>query len=133
MGTTSCSQAERHRPDKLGHHKHDLDAVKKAPGSRYWHDKMKVSEASQAVFDGAQCGDTRRVLAALNAHGDPNCVNFAGYSPLMLAVGGGYREVVALLLQASGDPNYNLDGVGPLMIAASGGQVEVARMLVNCG
>ena len=68
------------------------------------------------------------VFKALNAHGDPNCVNFAGYSEpwqpskplkskvktrwisqksplsallkaLMLSVGGGYVEVVAMLLQ----------------------------------
>merc|ERR550532_2290087 len=57
-------------------------------GARYWHDKMQMSSASQAIFDAAQRGDTRRVLAALKAHGDPNCVNAAGYTPLMLAVGG---------------------------------------------
>jgi len=128
MGTASCSQAERRGADAIG-----PDAIRKAPGARYWHDKMKVSEASQAVFDGSQCGDTRRVLAALNANGDPNCVNFAGYTALMLAVGGGYREIVALLLQASGNPNYALAGLTPLMIAAASGQLEVSRMLVNCG
>ncbi|CAE8633935.1 unnamed protein product [Polarella glacialis] len=60
---------------------------------------MQLSASSQAVFEGAQLGDTRRVLAALNAHGDPNCVNFGGYTALMMAVGGGYREIVALLSQ----------------------------------
>lgn len=102
-------------------------------GARYWHDKMRMSASSQAIFEGAQKGDTRRVLTALNAHGDPNCVNFAGYTALMLAVGGGYREVVALLLQAGGNANYSLGGLTPLMIAAAAGQIEVCRMLINCG
>ncbi|CAJ1340272.1 unnamed protein product [Effrenium voratum] len=94
--------------------------------ARHWHDKMMMSAASQAVFEGSQRGDTRRVLAALNAHGDPNCVNFGGYSALMLAVGGGYME-------ASANPNAGISGVTPLMVAAASGQVEVARMLINCG
>merc|ERR1719387_488136 len=92
-----------------------------------------MSAASQAVFDGAQRGDAGRVLAALNANGDSNCVNFSGYTALMLAVGGGYREIVALLLQASSNPNYAVAGLTPLMIAAASGQLEVSRMLVNCG
>jgi ankyrin repeat protein len=99
----------------------------------YWYDKMRLSAASQTIFEGAQCGDTRRVLAALNAHGDPNCVNFMGYTALVLAVGGGHREVVALMLQASANPNYAVAGLTPLMVAAAGGQVEMVRMLVNCG
>eukprot|EP00434_Breviolum_minutum_P038994 symbB.v1.2.034605.t1/scaffold4499.1/size38882/7 len=100
---------------------------------RHWHDKMMMSAASQAVFEAAQRGDSRKVHAALNAHGDPNCVNFAGYSALMLSVGGGYIEVVAMLLQATADPNRGILGVTPLMMAAASGQLEAARMLVNSG
>jgi len=94
---------------------------------------MRQSTSSQALFEGVQNGDAKKVLNALNAYGDPNCVNVAGYTGLMLAVGGGYREIVALLLQANSDPNYGIAGLTPLMIAAASGQVEVARMLVNCG
>ncbi|CAE7646026.1 ANK1 [Symbiodinium sp. CCMP2592] len=100
---------------------------------RHWHDKMMMSAASQAVFEGAQRGDAKKVTEALNAHGDPNCINFGGFNALMLAVGGGYTEVIALLLQASANPNNGKSGLTPLMIAASSGQLEVARMLVNCG
>ncbi|CAE7236917.1 ANK1 [Symbiodinium sp. KB8] len=100
---------------------------------RHWHDKMMMSAASQAVFEGAQRGDAKKVTEALNAHGDPNCINFGGFNALMLAVGGGYMEVIALLLQASANPNNGKSGLTPLMIAASSGQLEVARMLVNCG
>lgn len=61
---------------------------------KYWYDKMQMSSASQALFEGAQAGDVRRVMTALNAHGDPNCVNYAGYTALALAVGGGYKELL---------------------------------------
>jgi len=149
MGASACSDAERMPPlaMKSGGMPQAISRVAAAGAAkggsssssstikdaRHWHDKMRVSAASQALFVGAQVGDARRVVTALSAHGDPNCVNFAGYSPLMLAVGGAYREVVALLLQAGGDPNYCNAGVSPLMIAAASGQLEVVRMLVNCG
>eukprot|EP00927_Polykrikos_kofoidii_P068613 TRINITY_DN63959_c0_g1_i1.p1 TRINITY_DN63959_c0_g1~~TRINITY_DN63959_c0_g1_i1.p1 ORF type:complete len:423 (+),score=70.80 TRINITY_DN63959_c0_g1_i1:118-1269(+) len=100
---------------------------------RQLHDKMRMSSASQALFDGAQRGDLRKVVNALNARGDPNCANQGGYTALMLAVGGGHREIVALVLQANSNPNYAIAGLTPLMIASASGQLEVARMLINCG
>ncbi|CAK9027221.1 unnamed protein product [Durusdinium trenchii] len=108
-------------------------APREAHTVRHWHEKMMMSAASQAVFEAAQRGDSHKVHTALKAHGDPNCVNFAGYNALMLSVAGGYIEVVAMLLQASADPNRGISGVAPLMIAAASGQLEVSRMLINCG
>lgn len=144
MGAAACSDAKRlsgaetldRNEDSRGYLKgtNTISSSSGGPrGASYWHDKMKMSAASQAIFEGAQRGDVRQVLNALNAHGDPNCVNFGGYTALMMAVGGGYKEVVALLLQASSDPNYHLRGVTPLMIAAASGQLDILRMLVNCG
>lgn len=51
---------------------------------------------------------------------------------LMLSVGGGYVEVIAMLLQASADPNRGILGVTPLMMAAASGQLE-ARALMDGG
>merc|ERR1719181_2505901 len=108
-------------------HKHE--GVDK--GTKFYHDKMRISVASQAVFKAAQCGDVRGTLTALNTHGDPNCINSAGYTALMLAVGGGYREISAMLLKAGANPNYALDGLTALMIASAAGSIDIARM-VNC-
>ena len=47
---------------------------------------------------------------------------------LMLSVGGGYVEVIAMLLQASADPNRGILGVMPLMMAAASGQLEASLM-----
>ncbi|CAK9026657.1 unnamed protein product [Durusdinium trenchii] len=94
-------------------------APREAHTVRHWHEKMMMSAASQAVFEAAQRGDSRKVHTALKAHGDPNCVNFAGYNALMLSVAGGYIEAFSCFSgnEASADPNRGISGVAPLMIA----------------
>eukprot|EP00421_Protoceratium_reticulatum_P075670 CAMPEP_0168407410 /NCGR_PEP_ID=MMETSP0228-20121227/26147_1 /TAXON_ID=133427 /ORGANISM="Protoceratium reticulatum, Strain CCCM 535 (=CCMP 1889)" /LENGTH=369 /DNA_ID=CAMNT_0008421077 /DNA_START=76 /DNA_END=1182 /DNA_ORIENTATION=+ len=111
---------------------HSAGALSSSSAARYWHEKMRFP-ASQAVFDGAQRGDVRHVVNALKASGDPNCIASSGCSALVLAVGGGFRELVGVLLQAHADPNCDFAGATPLMAAAAAGHSEVARMLVNCG
>jgi len=63
---------------------------------------------------------------------DVNTPNDYGESPLFLAAGSGYVEIVAKLIECSADVNAaNIYGETPLYAAAFNGRIETVRILVD--
>lgn len=83
----------------------------------------------------AQHGKTQALKALLEAKPDIDLtVGGAGYTPLMLALVGGFDNTAQALIEGGADVNAkNAAGITPLMIAAAGDRAASARLLLERG
>lgn len=93
---------------------------REAREDRFWHEKMRFSQASQALFAAALRGD--RVLAqeALRGLGDAKCCSGHGLRALQLAIACGHRDVVDVLLKGGAEINVFAKNTPPPMVLAAG-------------
>ena len=79
-----------------------------------------------------ECLETVQIL--LKAGADPNAVNEAGETPLLLATEYKLKALMATLLEAGADANItSKNGVSPLKSAISVQDLELARLLLASG
>merc|ERR1719401_1906260 len=66
-------------------------------------------------------------------HGNPNCCNADGLTPLMMAAAGGHMEVVRLLVTSAAKVNAapNACCISPLSLAGAQNGLEVVRLLLQ--
>mmetsp|Transcript_38975 Transcript_38975/g.122885 ORF Transcript_38975/g.122885 Transcript_38975/m.122885 type:complete len:384 (+) Transcript_38975:65-1216(+) len=101
---------------------------------RFWHEKMRFSHASQALFDASLRGDETTASEAIRALGDPNACSKTGYRALQVAISCGNYELVDVLLKASADINgCAQDAPPPLVLAAGCGDVKLFARLLEGG
>ena len=88
-----------------------------------------------ALAVAAQHGRTGTLKALLELKADKEVVVGAGgYTPLMLALAGGWEDSAEALIDAGANVNAtNAGGITPLMIAAAGDRVASARRLLGKG
>ena len=88
-----------------------------------------------ALAVAAQHGRTGTLKALLELKADKEViVGAGGYTPLMLALAGGWEDSAEALIDAGANVNAtNAGGITPLMIAAAGDRVASARRLLGKG
>ncbi len=88
----------------------------------------------QRLLDAAELGRADWITDLLDKGMDPNTVDSAGNTLLMLACSFGQREVVTLLLKRGADSHRrNRVGDSALMVAVLNGYEDLARLLVGSG
>lgn len=130
MGTVaSCQEFTKDEPER---HSRGIN-IKNAQQVEHWHGRMRESRASQQLFEAAVTGDVQKCMTSLVAHGNPNCCNPDGLTPLMMSAAGGHVEVTQLLITAGARVNATPgdNGVSPLSLGAAQGCLEIVRMLLE--
>lgn len=97
--------------------------------------EQKNPQGLTALSIAAQHGKVAAVKALVEARANiENVVGGGGYTPLMLALVGGWEDAAAALMDAGANVNaINKAGITPLMIAAAGNRVESAKKLLAKG
>ena len=85
------------------------------------------------IHEAVSKGNIEAVKQHIAAGTDVNARNELGITPLSLATGGGYKEIVELLIAKGADVNAKFGIWTPLHIAAFRGRKEVAELLINEG
>eukprot|EP00927_Polykrikos_kofoidii_P048768 TRINITY_DN42982_c0_g1_i1.p1 TRINITY_DN42982_c0_g1~~TRINITY_DN42982_c0_g1_i1.p1 ORF type:complete len:386 (-),score=51.79 TRINITY_DN42982_c0_g1_i1:284-1441(-) len=100
--------------------------------TRFWHEKMRFSQASQALFEAAVRDDAGKAAQAVRSLGDPNCCSHKGYRPLQVAISCGHYDLVDMLLKAGANINGQCRGVPPPIVLAAGtGDLRVFTWLLD--
>ena len=82
----------------------------------------------------ARYGNESSLIYLLQNNVDPNMRDAAGYTGLIAAAEGGFRNIVRLLLDAKADVNARTDsGKTALMAAAIRGDVDIIELLLDAG
>ncbi|KAE8600760.1 hypothetical protein XENTR_v10013399 [Xenopus tropicalis] len=107
--------------------------IHSAPSSSYI--RAKTFEGETALHLAAKSGSVRCVQLLLQAGADPNEVTNEETTPLFLAVEGGHKEVVELLLKNKANINgpHSCSGWNPLHQASLMGRTDIILLLLENG
>merc|ERR1719203_955902 len=93
---------------------------------------MRESGSSQDLFDAAIRGDVKVAMSALVSHGNPNCCNADGLTPLLVAAAGGHTDIVRLLTTSGAKVNAAPGGGAfPISLAAAQGDMDSLCLLLQ--
>jgi hypothetical protein len=93
--------------------------------------RNELNAGLRAMVEG---GDSEGVITLLNARANPNAVDGAGYSVLMLASHRGYTAIVQSLVEYGADVNLTADrGNTALSEAVENGHLQVVKLLLQKG
>lgn len=114
--TVVCKEVGLASPESSGH----------AKDIKFWHEKMRFSQASQTLFDASVHGDATLASQAVRNLGDPNCCSRRGYRPLQVAISCGNAQLVDILVKAGADINGHSKDTPPPLVLAAGNKDDKA-------
>jgi ankyrin repeat protein len=97
---------------------------------------FNLSAQSQDILNRVRDNDLNAVKELIDAGADVNMQNdMMGYTPLILSIHGGHKEMAELLISKGADINIqdNRTGYTPLMLALNSNKTEMAELLLEKG
>lgn len=127
----------------------DGDDIYDGKGMKYYaaifgsHGKLKKWIAAKKeptsfdrniLVDSVVAGQFESVKILVSSGLSPDFSDERGTTPLIVATGCGYSEIMSYLLKAGADPNAkNVDGIDPLIHAIMEENVDAVRLLLDSG